>query len=89
MFDSERKMQEWLSKKLEEAAGAYAGELKSHLPFISDVDIIHVVISPHWPTLLRHFIFNEIFWMQRNILCLEPYKKENDQVQLRVYRRLN
>ena len=64
--------------------GAYSSELKSHLPFISDADIIHVVIARDWPTLLRHYIFNEIFWMQRNILCLEPYQKEDKQIKLRV-----
>ncbi len=64
--------------------GAYASELKSYLPFISDGDIVHVVISRDWPTLLRHFLFNEIFWMQRNILCLEPYTSTQKDIKLRV-----
>lgn len=65
--------------------GAYASEIKSYVPFISDGDIVHVVISRDWPTLLRHYLFNEIFWMQRNILCLEPYQNHSDEIKLRAY----
>jgi hypothetical protein len=54
---------------------AYASEIKTYVPFISDGDIVNVIISPVWPTLLRHFIFHEIFWLQRNIICLEPIVK--------------
>lgn len=64
--------------------GAYASEIKSYLPFISDADIVNVVISREWPTLLRHYLFNEIFWLQRNILCLEPYIQGNETIKLRV-----
>lgn len=51
---------------------AYASEIKSYIPFISDGDIISVIISPIWPTLIKHYIFHEIFWLQRNIICLSP-----------------
>jgi len=51
---------------------AYASEVKSYLPFIASGDIISVIISSTWPTLLRHFLFNEIFWLQKKILCLYP-----------------
>jgi len=64
--------------------GAYSSEIKSHLPFMSDGDIVHVVISREWPTLLKHYIFHEIFWMQRNVLCLEPVETTNKDVMLRV-----
>ena len=53
---------------------AYAAEARSYVPFISDGDIASVVISTQWPTLLKHSIFHEIFWMNRNIICLEPVK---------------
>ncbi|NOU19121.1 MAG: hypothetical protein HOO91_16310 [Bacteroidales bacterium] len=53
---------------------AYASEIKSFIPFISEGDIINVIISPVWPTLLKHYVFHEIFWLQRNIICIEPFK---------------
>lgn len=64
--------------------GAYSSEIKSHLPFISDGDIIHVVISRDWPTLLKHYLFHEIYWLNRNVLCLEPFKKDDGEINLRV-----
>lgn len=51
---------------------AYSSEIKSHLPFISDGDIYNVIISNEYPPLLIHYIFHEIFWKQRNFLCLTP-----------------
>jgi len=53
---------------------AYAAEARSYVPFISDGDIANVIVSTKWPTLLKHSIFHEIFWMNRNIICLEPIK---------------
>lgn len=53
---------------------AYASEIKSYIPFISDGDLINVIISPIWTTLLKHYILHELFWLQRNIICLEPIK---------------
>lgn len=64
--------------------GAYASEVKSYLPFISDGDIVNVIISREWPVLLRHYIFNEIFWLQRSILCLEPFLNDENKIRLRV-----
>jgi hypothetical protein len=52
--------------------GAYANEVKSYVPLVSDGDIINVIISTNWSVLLRHYIYHEIFWQQRNLLCLEP-----------------
>jgi hypothetical protein len=52
--------------------GAYAAEIKTHLPFLADGDIINVVISCEWPTLLRHYVYNDIVWLQRKAICLEP-----------------
>lgn len=62
---------------------AYASEVKSYIPFISEGDIINVLISPIWPTLLRHYVFHEIFWLQKNIICLEPTEVDG-KVQLKV-----
>lgn len=57
---------------------AYANEIKSYIPFISDGDVINVIISSEWPILLRHYIFHEIFWLQRNVICLEPIEKDGN-----------
>ncbi|HFK5543292.1 TPA: hypothetical protein ACG0AR_000132 [Elizabethkingia anophelis] len=57
---------------------AYGNEVKTYIPFISDGDIINVIISPVWSTLLKHYVFHEIFWQQRNLLCLEPVKEDNE-----------
>lgn len=52
--------------------GAYAAEIKTHLPFLADGEIINVVVSSEWPTLLRHYVYNDIVWLQRKVICLEP-----------------
>lgn len=62
---------------------AYANEVKSYIPFISDGDIVNIIISSVWPTLLKRYAFHEIFWQQRNILCLEPIKVQ-DEIKLRI-----
>ncbi|RVT74452.1 hypothetical protein EOD40_13150 [Flavobacterium sufflavum] len=57
---------------------AYASEIKSYIPFISDGDLINVIISPIWTTLIKHYVLHELFWLQRNIICLEPIKVGGD-----------
>lgn len=54
--------------------GAYANALKSYFPNMSDGDVINIIIANDWPTLIKNYIFNEIFWLNRNILCLKPIK---------------
>jgi hypothetical protein len=51
---------------------AYASEIKSGLSYLSDGDLVHVIISNSWPTLLKHYIYNNIFWQGKNTICLEP-----------------
>ncbi len=63
--------------------GAYSNEIKSHFPYLSDGDVINVIISPIWATLLKNYIFHEIFWLDRNIICLEPIK-ENEENKLKI-----
>ncbi|MCH9695197.1 MAG: hypothetical protein K0U72_11875 [Gammaproteobacteria bacterium] len=58
--------------------GAYAGEIRSIIPFLSEGDLFHVIVSPYWPALLRHFVFHEIFWHQKNLICLEPKRIDGD-----------
>ena len=51
---------------------AYSCEIRTTIPFLSDGDIVHILISTEWPTLLRHFVQHEIFWQRKNLLCLQP-----------------
>ena len=57
--------------------GAYSGELRTWVPFLADGDIVCVVISMEWPTLLKHYVRHEIFWQNRNLICLRPVKNQN------------
>lgn len=56
---------------------AYAGELKGYLSHLSDGDIMNVIISTFWPTLLKHYVFNNIVWQNKNMICLEPCIVDN------------
>lgn len=62
---------------------AYSAELKNHLLFLSDGDVFNVIISPEWKPLLKHHVLHEIFWKNRNILCLKPIQKNGD-IQLEI-----
>lgn len=63
--------------------GAYGAELKAYLPFISEGEIVNVILSTVWPALLKHYIFNEICWLHRNLICLEPLET-NEGIQLQI-----
>lgn len=64
--------------------GAYTSEIRSAIPFISDGDIVHVIVSPVWPTLLLHYIRHQIIWQQKNVICLEPVKDGTDEIVLKA-----
>lgn len=51
---------------------AYCAEVNNYLPFISDSDIINVIISMEWPTLLRRHVVQDILWRGRKLICLRP-----------------
>lgn len=51
---------------------AYSAELKGSLHSLPDGDIVSVIISPTWPTLIKHYIYNTIVFQNKNLLCLEP-----------------
>lgn len=63
---------------------AYSAELKNHLLFLSDGDVFNVIISPEWKTLLKHHVLHEIFWKNRNILCLKPVEQGNGNIRLEI-----
>jgi hypothetical protein len=56
--------------------GAYAAEIKTYLPFMADGEVVNVIVSSEWPVLLRHYVMNEIIWLNRNVICLEPAKRK-------------
>jgi hypothetical protein len=57
---------------------AYASEIKSALSYLSDGEIINVIVSPVWPDLLKHHLYNNIFWQGKNTICLEPFIKDDE-----------
>lgn len=57
---------------------AYSAELKGALQSLPDGDIVSVIISPHWPTLIKHYIYNTIVFQSKNLLCLEPCLNDGD-----------
>ncbi|AJP52264.1 hypothetical protein [Pseudomonas simiae] len=63
--------------------GAYTAEIKQYLPFIAGSDVISIVVSPDWPVLLRHYIFNEIVWGNKRVVCLRPIQRD-DQIKLEL-----
>lgn len=63
---------------------AYSAEIKNHLLFLSDGDIFNVIISPEWKTLLKHHVLHEIFWKNRNILCLTPVQQNDGNIRLKI-----
>ena len=71
------------SRQVGTEVSAYASEMKSYIPFISDGDIVNVLVSSIWTTLIKHYVFHEIFWLNRNIICLEPFEFD-DKIYLRI-----
>jgi hypothetical protein len=53
---------------------AYCAEINNYPPFISDADIVNVIVSNEWPTLLRRHVVQDILWRGRKLLCLRPYR---------------
>jgi hypothetical protein len=50
---------------------AYEHELKNVLPFLSNYDVVFVLVSPEWSTLMDHSAASAAAWSGKNILCLE------------------
>lgn len=64
--------------------GAYTAEIRTCIPFLSDGDVIHVLISQEWPVLLKHYARHEIFWQGRKLLCLRPMRKPDNSIALEI-----
>jgi len=67
--------------------GAYAAAIRKYMPLLADSDIVNVIVSSAWPPLLRHFIFNEIVWLGRSVICMEPcVENGNDHLRIKDIR---
>jgi hypothetical protein len=53
-------------------SSAYANGVKVLFPFLASGDIIHIIISSDWPTLLRNWICYEVIFFNKKLLCLQP-----------------
>ncbi|MBD9513640.1 hypothetical protein [Pseudomonas sp. PDM22] len=55
---------------------AYCCEIRASIPFISDGDVVNVLVSTEWSTLLKHYVRQEVFWQRKNLICLRPVLHE-------------
>lgn len=63
---------------------AYSCELRSYMPFLSEADLVHIIIAVDYPTLLRHYIFHDIYWSGKKILCLMPWQNIDGTLSLSI-----
>jgi hypothetical protein len=64
--------------------GAYTAEIRACIPFLSDGEVVHVLISQEWPALLKHYARHEIVWQGRKLLCLRPVRRQNNTLALEI-----
>ena len=57
---------------------AYNCELRTYFPLLSNNDLIYIIVSNDWPTLLKHYIYHDVVWSNKKILCLEPFDKKGE-----------
>lgn len=57
---------------------AYEHEVRNHLPFLSNLDICHVIVSTEYTPLLDHSIAGLVTWESKQILCLEVSETAGD-----------
>lgn len=50
----------------------YAQEVKNHLPFLSEYDLLYIIVSTNFDTLLKHSVSSLILNGTTNLLCLKP-----------------
>lgn len=50
---------------------AYEQEVRNQLPFLSEDQIVFVLVSNTYPTLLSHAVGQAILWQKRHVLALE------------------
>ncbi|MFC5454958.1 hypothetical protein [Prosthecobacter fluviatilis] len=54
---------------------AYEHEVRNHFPFLSNLDICHVIIASNFDSLLDHSVAGMITWGGKQILCLRASYK--------------
>lgn len=50
---------------------AYEHEIRNHYPFLSNLDICHVVIATEFSPLLDHSVAGLVTWNEKQVLCLK------------------
>ena len=50
----------------------FANEIRNHLPFVSNLDINYIMVSPEFRPLLDHSVSAQLLGGHINILCLKP-----------------
>jgi hypothetical protein len=63
---------------------AYSSAIRGHIPLLAEGDVVHVLISSQWPTLLLHYARDQILWQGRNLICLRPTSSQNDEIFLEI-----
>ena len=52
---------------------AYEHELQNHLPLLGPLNIIYVLISPEWSTLMDHALIGAVTWARKTCIGLEVH----------------
>jgi hypothetical protein len=55
---------------------AYEQEIRNQLPYLSDGQIMFILVSRSFPTLLSHAIGQTILWQEKQVLALEVTESE-------------
>lgn len=63
---------------------AYEHEVRNHLPYLSNLDICHVIVSTDYTALLDHSVAGLLTWESKQILCLKAIAT-GGQLKLRVH----
>lgn len=63
---------------------AYEHEIRNHYPFLSNLDICHVVIAMDYSPLLDHSIAGLVTWNEKQVLCLRASGTEGN-IRLEVH----
>jgi hypothetical protein len=81
----ENKMQDSAEREAVTELLGFANEIRNHLPFISNLDIHYILISPDFKTLLDHSVSAQLLGGHINILCLKPVVSNDDVSGLEIH----
>ena len=63
---------------------AYEHEIRNHLPFLSNLDVCHVIVSTEFTPLLDHAVAGLVTWESKQVLCLQASQNEAE-IKLQVH----